>query len=718
MLPDGSLPGSQPQADQPRLRLRRPLNVSLRTSAGQPFYLIEDPTRQQYFRLGVAEWEFVSRLDGTMSMSEALQSVYHESNCDEEPSMQFADGLCRWLITNQLVDPQSLPPEMRSSMAPPPEPPVNPFFIKIPLLHPEKLVEWLLPKTRFLLTFPAFVCWTILLIMGGYSVAADWSRFANSASSYMSPVTWIWLWVVWLSLKVLHEAFHGLVCKKYGGSLGAAGCLLILFSPVAFVDVTSSWRFRSRWQRIFTSAAGMYVEFAIAAVAAIVWANTQSGMVNFVAHSVVTTASVMTLLFNANPLMRFDGYYILADLFDFQNLSSVSRQYINGRVKQVFLGTPAPVCQETGWRLRVIEVYGVLSSIWKILISLSMVLGAAVLFEGAGIALAAFGAFCWFAMPIYKFGRYIVMGIGNQPAPPRKRFAAAALSLILVVILLIFAPWPGGVSAPAIVTYANKLTVRSATDGFVKEVLVESGQVVKAGDILVRLENEQLTLESKQVQFDLRASSIEARRLNQSGELAAYQAELENLSALKDKARALRDRVESLTIVAEGEGQVLSLRLHDLNGRFVEAGATLLEIGKESEKEIEIAIAEEFVDAFTRKVGDRPRVSVAGKFVKARFCELTKVEPTASLRLRHPALGGNNGGPLAVQHVSNSEDPNASLQLVSPRMHGTVGLDRESSLKLRAGQLGVVRFWDINEMVGHRLYRNAVTWIRGKLQIS
>ncbi|MEM7313068.1 MAG: biotin/lipoyl-binding protein, partial [Planctomycetota bacterium] len=564
---------------------------------------------------------------------------------------------------------------------------------------------------------PVFIGWLILLMVGAYSVAADWTRFASSASSYMSPTTWLWLWVVWLSLKVLHETFHGLVCKKYGGTLGAAGCLLILFSPVAFVDVTSSWRFRSRWQRIFTSAAGMYIEFAIAAIAAIVWARTDSGMVNFVAHSVVTTASLTTLLFNANPLMRFDGYYILADLFDFQNLSSVSRQYINGRMKQFFLGTAPPSISEIGWRLRVIEVYGVLSSMWKILISLSMVLGAAVLFKGAGIALAAFGAFCWFAMPVYKFGRYIVFGSPGMAPPSRKRFAAAAMATILGLILLVFAPWPGGVSAPAVVQYANKITVRAATDGFVKEVLVQSGQPVKAGDVLIRLKNEELVTELKTVQFELRASNVEARKLNQSGELAAYQAEMENVKALKDKVKALRERVESLTVIAEGEGQVLNLRLDDLEGQFVEAGTTLLEVGCESEKEIEIAIAEESVDIFAQHLNERPRVSVGGRLVYAKSCKLAKVEPSASLQLRHPALGGNNGGPLAVQ-AAPSANGESSFQLVAPRIHGTVELDPEAALNLKAGQVGTVRFWDLREMVGHRLYRNAVNWIRNKLQVS
>ena len=717
MLPGSSVPPPS-QPEQPRLRLRRPLHASLRESAGQPFYLIEDPVRQQFYRLGVAEWQFVSRLDGTMTMAEALQSVYPNHAGGDELSTKFADSLCRWLITNQLVDPQSLPPELRASSKPPPDPPLNLFFIKIPLLHPERLVEWLLPRTKFLLSRPAFVAWFVLLVSGGYSVAANWSRFTDSATSYMSPWTWLWLWVVWLSLKVLHEAFHGLVCKKYGGTLGAAGCLLILFSPVAFVDVTSSWRFRSRWHRIYTSAAGMYVEFAIAALAAIVWARTENGMINFVAHSVVITASLTTLLFNANPLMRFDGYYILVDLFDFQNLSSVSRSYIMGRLKQFFLGAAPPIISESGWRLRVIEVYGVLSSIWKILISLSMILGAAILFKGAGIALAAFGVFCWFALPVYKFGRFIVSGNPGQPIPPRKRFVTTSFATVLAVLLFVFAPWPGGVSAPAIVQYANKQTARAATDGFVSEVRVHPGQFVKSGDVLVRLRNEELATELRTVEYELRATSIEARRLNQSGELAAYQAGLEDVKALKDKLRGLREKLDSLTITATRDGQVLNMRLNDLQGQFIEAGTTLLEVGCESEKEIEVAIAEEFVDTFTRHLGKQPRVAVAGKFVKADYCKFTNVEPSATLHLRHPALGGNNGGPLAVQAAASQSSESSPVQLVAPRIHGTVELDRDSALTLKVGQIGVVRFWDMGEMVGNRMYRNAVNWIRSKLQIS
>ena len=115
-------------------------------------------------------------------------------------------------------------------------------------------------------------------------------------------------------MKAIHEFYHGLICKRHGGQVPVCGIALILFSPVAFVDVTSSWKFRSKWQRIYTAAGGMYAELFVASLTALLWANSDDGLLSQICHNVIVMASVSTLLFNGNFLMRFDGYYICLGL--------------------------------------------------------------------------------------------------------------------------------------------------------------------------------------------------------------------------------------------------------------------------------------------------------------------------------------------------------------------------------------------------------------------
>ena len=125
----------------------------------------------------------------------------------------------------------------------------------------------------------------------------------------------------WVVLKLIHELAHSLVCKKYGGRVASCGILVLLMIPMPYVDVTSSWRFENKWKRILTSAAGMLSEVFVAAIACYVWANSQPGPIQYHAGNVIITASLHTLLFNINPLMRFDGYYMLADWLEIPNLS-------------------------------------------------------------------------------------------------------------------------------------------------------------------------------------------------------------------------------------------------------------------------------------------------------------------------------------------------------------------------------------------------------------
>ncbi len=698
-----------------RPRLRRDLRVSLRESAGNAYYQIEDPAGARFFRLGIPEWEFAANLNGKLSLAQALQSVYPKTNDETEIlTAESAEGLVRWLVQNGLIDTATLPTDLRDGNAGKPKPPWNLFFIKIPLLHPDRWAARVLPWAAPLLTKSAFLVWCCLLLAGILAIALDWQRFLHSAAAYVSPNTWLPLWATWLALKAVHESFHGLVCRKYGGHIGKAGFMLILFSPVAFVDVTSSWRFRSKWQRIFTSAAGMYAEFGIAAVAALIWAYTETGFTNTVCHSVIIAASISTLLFNANPLMRFDGYYILADLLDFQNLASVARQRALQFAQLVFLGKPMPPLAMSRRRRYLLVVYGIASTCWKLLVSVSLILAASVLLHGAGIVLALIGFVSWFAKPLLSFSTQFLLSWKQMTPLHRRRLIGSTSVAAALVVATCFLPWPLGVVAPAIVQYADLEHVRARTDGFVETVHVQAGQGVSRGDVLLKLKNEPLVAEWDQARLALETSKIESRRLQSEQHLAAAQVESENYQALSEREKGLREQVDGLTVRAAGDGMILSTGLDDLVGRFVDAGDTLLEIGDPAEKELEISVPEPYIDIFSRRVGDRPYLRVYGQARRPGEATLVKVEPSATVVLRHAAWGGHQGGPIPVQ-AADRRDAEAPYQLVAPRFHGVIKIEPRYAASLHAGQLGEARFWDLSESVGRRVYRQICRWMQSKL---
>jgi putative peptide zinc metalloprotease protein len=711
------------------LRLRPELRASLHECSGEAYYLLEDPVNARFFRVGTLEWNFAARLDGLTTAAAALQAVNRQHG-REALSVETAQAICRWLIANGLIEDVS-----GAARVAPAQPGVlgiglSLFVSRIPLWHPDRFLARLAPKVEWVFSWPVFLGWLALVGYGGYCVLADYQRFRHSAAAYLAPQTWVFLWGVWLCLKLVHELFHGLACKHYGGNVGSAGIVFILFSPVAFVDVTSAWRFRSRWQRIMTSAAGMYVEFAIAAVAAICWSRTDSGFWNYACHSIVITASLTTLIFNANPLMRFDGYYILADLLEIQNLYGEGRQYCRQLLRRWYLGLDERFKLRGGAKGLAVRVYGLASAFWRLVVSISLVLGAATLFHGAGLALAALGLICWFALPLFRFAKYLlwvrVPPAGRDPAAPtsainpqrpsRIRFALAMTVTAAIALAILLLPVPGGVSAPAVVEYAPLQTVRAEADGFVEEVLVRAGDRVEENQVLMVMRNDQLQSDLAMVHLEREQSAINARMLHGNGNVPAYQAELEHGAALEEKEAHVAHQVAGLVIRAPCAGSVISSGLENLVGRYFETGSPLVIIGSEEQKEVQLSIPEQFVESFVERVGRDTTVWIDGHGRPLPGACLAGVEPSAQDVLRHEALGAHNHGPLPVRPVDeDGAMTGEQFRLIAPRFHAVISLPPTTASSIRAGQLGVARFTDTRETIGQKTYRTITNWLKTRL---
>ena len=243
----------------------------------------------------------------------------------------------------------------------------------------------------------------LLLIGAGMVViATHWDEFIASSHLIFSPHNWLSMALAWVVLKIVHELGHALVCKRHGGEVREAGLIFILLAPAAFVDVTSSWRFASKWQRIHVAAAGMYVELVLAALAAMVWSQADSVVLRHLLFNMIVMASFSTLVFNANPLMRFDGYYIFADLLEIPNLATEGVRFVRQLGAYVFYGRMLPSRELLGGRGWVVRIYGLAAWLWRLVVCVSLLAAASVLFKGAGLVLGVAGAACWFGKPLVQ----------------------------------------------------------------------------------------------------------------------------------------------------------------------------------------------------------------------------------------------------------------------------------------------------------------------------
>jgi putative peptide zinc metalloprotease protein len=710
------------------LALRGDLVWTPQAATGQTYYLVEDPLNSRFYRVGPSEYAFISLLDGRTSISEATSLT-----AKALPSAAFSEheaaSICNWLLDNGLV--HTSRPALRD------EPPAlaaakkrnrtrsgwNPITFRVPLLRPDRFFDALSPWLGWAFAPWAFLVWAVLGLIALHQLSSHWSRFTASLDGIFAPLNWLWLPLCWFALKLVHESAHGLACKKHGGSVREAGVIFILLLPVSYVDVTSSWRFRSKWHRMFTGAAGMYAELFIASVAALLWSLTGPGLFNSLCFNVVILASVTTLVFNANCLMKFDGYYILSDLLEIPNLYTLARRMISHcALKPFFCARPLPPSLPESRSMRVfIACYGLAAFLWRIAVCTCLIIGATTLFRGAGIILALVAAILWLGVPATRLFRRALRLRNEQGSTRNVTCSTIGLAGIVAFLLLTTVPWPGTLQAPAVVEYSPLTVVRAASPGFVSDVRVHGGQLVENGQILAVLQNEELELELADLNLALEQSEVKSRIYEHERRMAAWQAEAKTVESLQKKCLEKQVQVDKLTVRAPASGRVISRDPETLLGVYLEPGDEIISIGNEIHKELQIAISQDDLIPFKTAVGRSLQVRLPGGRVFP--APLLRISPRASLQCFHSALSAVNGGPLAVKaNKSDADerdfDSDNNHELLAPHLVGTVELTDGQSLQLKAGQVGIASLCSHREALGAHLYRSVARWIRSKLRQS
>ncbi len=384
------------------LTLRQELRFETRSQNGKSFVIVEDPVRSKFFQIGINEFTLISSIDGKRTVGELAEAID-----DQNIREPFVIQVCQWLIQSNLAFCDSIDSSKRinaqvqSMQKASLIGKLNPISFKVTLFNPTSALSKIFPVAKLAFSKTFFVVWCITAIIGLKTIWSNWDAMAGASTGILSGYGWAWLLGFWLLLKVVHEAAHGIACRKYGGEVPEAGVLFLLFTPMAYVNVTSMWRFASRWQRIVVAAAGMYVELFISFISVIVWSQS-TGLVADTAFQLFIMSSVTTILFNANPLMRFDGYFILSDLLGVANLYPKGTKWFGNRIKSLIFGTPMTPNQIPRGEFWHCSIYGTMAFFWKILISISLTIGASVLLPNFGVFLAAIGATLWIAMPLYQ----------------------------------------------------------------------------------------------------------------------------------------------------------------------------------------------------------------------------------------------------------------------------------------------------------------------------
>ncbi len=587
-----------------RPKLRASAQISRQYYRGERWYVVRDPAGNQYHRLSDAAYRFVGLLDGTRTVGEAWDLVGGQL-ADDAPTQPEVIQILSQLYAANLVETDITPDaqvllkrQTKQRTRKFQQRLMNTLFPRIPLWDPDRFLRRWMPAVGPLMSKFGALLWLVVVIAAVAFVAPHWQElWSQGMDTLLSPRNWVYLWACFVGIKIIHEMGHGFACRRFGGECHEMGIMFLVLIPTPYVDASAAWGFPNKWARVFVGAGGMVVEIFVAALAAFVWVLTKDGSYQLVAqlaYNVMLIASVTTVIFNANPLLRYDGYYILSDLLEIPNLQKKSSEYTLGIIKRhVFRVKPNQPLPPPGQRVWLFN-YATLSTAYRMFISIAILMMVTYsLPEEArllGVFMATIFMVTFFGVPLFKLLKYLLV----EPELHRKRtwawtFTLAVTSIILGLLGLI--PAPMSVYVEGVVEPEQKVTINVRSPGFVQEIKIFDGTWVKAGDVILVLEDARLVAEIRSTEALIQRSQAILRQAAASDQNLRRVVEA-NLVALNEKLDIELKRRDDLTIRAPIDGQLISPWIEELPGRFLQRGQEVAQVAITDRLLIKAAVAQ------------------------------------------------------------------------------------------------------------------------------
>ncbi len=656
-------------------RLRSLVQTFRQHYRGRLWVVFRDPSNNQFFRVDESAYRFVAMLDGKRTVAQVWDACNQQLG-DAAPTQGEAIQLLGQLYTSNLIHAE-LPADaagmfdrykkrmnrqVRGYL-------MNVLFARVPLFDPDRLLDRWSPLVGWIFGPVGIALWLVLVVYGLFSVADNASELYSQRNTILNPANLPLLYLSFGSLKLIHELGHGFSVKTFGkkeqvsSEVHTIGLMLMVLTPVPYVDASSAWAFRSRWRRAFVGAAGMYVELACAAIAAVVWANTgdNAPAAHAIAYNVMFIASVSTLLFNANPLIRFDGYYILSDLAELPNLYQRSKDYLHYLVKKHVYAVSNPKNPaHTGGEIAWFISYGLTSAAYRVFLGVTIVLFVAGQWFFIGMIMAFLAVVTFLFVPWGKWLNYLT----TSPELTRTRGRAIVASLAFVLLVAVglgAVPVPDRGRASALVEPARLERLFAGSDGFIITAMPSGEPLVGADDAdlakRVAVDSDNLELRSTHRQLQGERQQLQARyRAAMNQDVALAQALRGQLRAQLDQLRRVEDQLADLQAVPTAAGTWIAFDSDRLPGRFVRRGEPLGIVASLDELVIRAA-ADQYLGPrleVENWVGRKVEIKNPNRPGETYRGTVTSIAESGGNELFSPALGFMAGGSMATETADPS----------------------------------------------------------------
>ncbi|MDK3018041.1 peptidase M50 [Pseudodonghicola flavimaris] len=641
----------------PRLRSHAEAHRSV--FRGAVWYVIEDHASGAYLRVSEAAWRIIGLMNGRRTMEEIWRAAA-EALGDDLPTQDEVIQLLIRLHRSDVLH-AAIPPDMEqvvqrgrqddrkkrlASLR-------NPLAIRVPVLDPDNFVRatgWLV---RPFFSWFGVLLW--LAVVGGGLFAGLQNidaLHANIADRALTAGNLLLVLAVYPLVKAVHEMGHAYAVRHWGGEVHEIGIMFLVFMPVPYVDASASSAFRSKWQRAGVAAAGIVVELFLAGAAAMLWGLMEPGLMRAAVMNVMLLAGISTLFFNGNPLLRFDGYYVFADLIEIPNLGTRSTQHLQYLAQRYLFGiktavSPAMAPGEATW----FTVYGTLSLVYRYMIMLTIMLLVAGMFFEVGLLLAFWAGILLLIVPAARGLRFVLASPRLEGHRLRALVVSGGLAAVVAWALFV-QPVPSATIVRGVIRAPETARAVSGADGFVEELLAQPGETLAAGTPILRVTDPLLDFRVRQM--DARIEELRLRRFNAlaSDRVQADLVAQELSLAEEERALAIERRGEQI-VTAPVAGRLLLPAGDDLVGRFVRKGEALAWVIGSEPGVVRVVIPEAKIDLVRRHI-DAVQMRLASTPLEPVPARLTRGTPAAVPVLPSAALATEAGGPIPVDPTAET----------------------------------------------------------------
>jgi len=670
-------------------RIREHARLSRHRYRGDLWYVLQDRSSGRSHRLSPSAYQLVGLMNGERTTQEIWQ-LANESLGDDAPTQDEAIRLLALLHSANVllcdVPPDTV--EMFDRQQRRTEGGwwrrfTNPLSLKIPLFDPDDFLSRTLHLVRPLFSMPAAVAWLFLVGWGALTAASRWTELTEGASAeLLNPSSLLLLWILYPIVKVVHELGHAYATKVWGGEVHETGIMFLVLMPIPYVDASSASVFPSKWRRAGVGAAGILVELFVASLALLVWANVEPGLLRSIAYQVVWIGGVSALLFNGNPLLRFDGYYVLSDLIEIPNLAARSRQYLASMAlrhvcRMDHVRNPVMAHGETAWFVG----YGVASFIYRFVILFWIAIFVASRFFMVGVALALFAVMMQLVVPLLRQTAFLL----TSPVLGGKRPQALAITgaiALAVAVLVLLVPLPARTRADGVVWPPDGAEIRAQADGFVLQVLTRPDTLVEPGQPLILTRDP--SLEARVAMLEAQLRELRARHHAERGrERVKARITAGEIETTVAGLAYARERVGEVVVRSPSAGTFVISQPYDLLDRFVKQGELIGYVLDETIDRVRVVVPQSDA-ALVRDFTERVEVRLESRIGEVLSARILREVPGATHRLPSRALGSQGGGRFVVDPADSE-----GLQTLAPVFQLELTLAESTSIREIGGRAHV-----------------------------